>query len=264
MRQPAPAYGRAPGPGFVQSMGRPSDVEMGIPPAEPPMENPFADKYVRMGFIRKVYAILSVQLLLTTALVAAFVFVPELNKFAKMNGWISLISFLAGLGLLLVLSCCGDLQRTFPINFILLFLFTFFEALGLSIVCVFYKRDEVFMAVGVTATVFILLTIFAMQTTIDFTGCTVVAFVTLILLTILGVVAALFRSKLLQMIYACSGAALFSFYIVIDTQLITGGANRAYSLSPEDYIAGALGLYLDAINLFLYILQIMDHLKGDN
>ncbi|XP_075526386.1 protein lifeguard 1-like [Dermacentor variabilis] len=103
-----------------------------------------------------------------------------------------------------------------------------------------------------------------MQTAIDFTGCNTVAFVLVILLMIFGVVAAFFPSKTLQMIYACAGAAIFSFYIVIDTQQITGGANRANPLSPEDYIAGAIALYLDAINLFLYILQIMDQLKGDN
>ncbi|XP_065294600.1 protein lifeguard 1-like [Dermacentor albipictus] len=258
MRHPAP------GPGYAPSTGRATDVEVGIPPGESPMENPFADKYVRIGFIRKVYAILSVQMLLTTAIVAAFVFVPELNKIAKMNSWIMIAASLAGLVLLLVLTCCGDLQRSFPINFILLFLFTICEAVALAVVCVFHKRDEVFMAVAVTATVFILLTIFAMQTAIDFTGCTVVAFVLFILLMILGLVAMFFRSKLIQMVYACSGAAIFSFYIVMDTQLITGGANRAHSLSPEDYIAGALMLYVDAINLFLYILQIIQQLKGDN
>ncbi|KAH8030565.1 hypothetical protein HPB51_008926 [Rhipicephalus microplus] len=52
-------------------------------------------------------------------------------------------------------------------------------------------------------------------------------------------------------------------YIVMDTQLIVGGAKRTCSLSPEDYIAGALMLYLDAINLFLYILQILNQLNGD-
>ncbi|KAL3204191.1 hypothetical protein MRX96_041363 [Rhipicephalus microplus] len=98
---------------------------------------------------------------------------------------------------------------------------------------------------------------------IDFTGCSAIAFVLIILLVIFGIVVAIFPSRTLQMVYSCCGAAIFCFYIVMDTQLIVGGAQRKCSLSPEDYIAGALMLYLDAINLFLYILQILNQLNGD-
>ncbi|KAH6921665.1 hypothetical protein HPB50_003943 [Hyalomma asiaticum] len=170
-------------------MRRPSDPEMGIP-ASAGSVNPFSDKYIRIGFIRKVYAILSVQLLITAAIIAAFIFVPELNKFAKTNG--------------IAMTFAG-----------------------------FYKRDEVMMAVGITA--------------IDFTTCTAVSFVLIILLLIFGIVVALFPSK----------------YIVMDTQMIVGGSQRKNVLSPEDYIAGALTLYLDAINLFLFILQILNQLSDD-
>jgi FtsH-binding integral membrane protein len=45
-------------------------------------------------------------------------------------------------------------------------------------------------------------------------------------------------------------------YLVFDTQLMMGGKHR-YSLSPEEYIFAALNLYLDIINLFLYILSII-------
>ncbi|KAL3204189.1 hypothetical protein MRX96_041361 [Rhipicephalus microplus] len=104
-------------------MRRPSDPEMGLPAASPGSVNPFSDKYIRIGFIRKLYAILSVQLLITAAIIAAFIFVPELNKFAKTNG---IAMFLAGIGslvILIILTCCGDLMRSFPTNFVLLFLF---------------------------------------------------------------------------------------------------------------------------------------------
>ncbi|KAH8031404.1 hypothetical protein HPB51_017176 [Rhipicephalus microplus] len=83
--------------------------------------------------------------------------------------------------------------------------------------------------------------------TIDFTGCSAISFVLIILLLIFGIVVAIFPSR----------------YIVMDTQLIVGGAKRQCSLSPEDYIAGALMLYLDAINLFLFILQILNQFSGD-
>lgn len=235
---------------------------MGIP-ASAGSVNPFSDKYIRIGFIRKVYAILSVQLLITAAIIAAFIFVPELNKFAKTNGIAMTFAGIGSLVILFTLVCCGGLIRSFPTNFFLLFLFTILNAISLAGACVFYKRDEVMMAVGITAVIFILLTMFAMQTAIDFTTCTAVSFVLIILLLIFGIVVALFPSKTLQMVYSCCGAAIFCFYIVMDTQMIVGGSQRKNVLSPEDYIAGALTLYLDAINLFLFILQILNQLSDD-
>ncbi|GAA6083307.1 glutamate receptor, ionotropic, N-methyl D-aspartate-associated protein 1b (glutamate binding) [Tachysurus ichikawai] len=44
-------------------------------------------------------------------------------------------------------------------------------------------------------------------------------------------------------------------FLAVDTQLLLG--NKKLSLSPEEYVFGALNLYLDVINIFLYILQII-------
>jgi len=42
-------------------------------------------------------------------------------------------------------------------------------------------------------------------------------------------------------------------YLVFDTQLVVGGW-RANQLSPEEYITGALELYVDIISIFFIIL----------
>ena len=47
------------------------------------------------------------------------------------------------------------------------------------------------------------------------------------------------------------GAALFSLYIVYDVHEISK------RVSPDEYINAAISLYLDIINLFLYILRIL-------
>ena len=60
----------------------------------------------------------------------------------------------------------------------------------------------------------------------------------------------------MSLIYACLGALLFSVYLVVDTQMMMGGKHK-YTISPEEYIFAALNLYLDIINLFMYILQIV-------
>ena len=45
-------------------------------------------------------------------------------------------------------------------------------------------------------------------------------------------------------------------YLVYDTQIMMGGG-KMYAISPEEYIFAVLNLYLDIVNLFLYILQLI-------
>lgn len=59
----------------------------------------------------------------------------------------------------------------------------------------------------------------------------------------------------LHNLYCALGAAIFGIYLVIDTQLIVGGGR--YNLSMDDYVAGALMLYIDIIQIFLYILSML-------
>lgn len=65
----------------------------------------------------------------------------------------------------------------------------------------------------------------------------------------------------MTLVYASIGALIFSVYLVYDTQLMLGGKHK-YSISPEEYIFAALNLYLDIINIFLYILTIIGATKN--
>merc|ERR1712117_339977 len=126
----------------------------------------------------------------------------------------------------------------------------------LGIVASTYEVEAVLMAVGTTAAVTLALTIFAFQTKIDFTGCGGALLCVLVIFCITGIFFAVFpTSKYAQIGYSAAGAVIFSLYIIYDTQIMIGG-NHKYSISPEEYIFAALNLYLDIINLFLYLLRI--------
>lgn len=113
------------------------------------------------------------------------------------------------------------------------------------------------MAVGLTAVICIALTLFAFQTKWDFTVMGGGLFVAVIVLMIVGIIAMFLpKNSVIHLIYAGCGAILFSLYLIYDTQLMMGGKHK-YSISPEEYIFGALNLYMDIINIFLFILQII-------
>lgn len=83
-----------------------------------------------------------------------------------------------------------------------------------------------------------------------------VLFVAVIILMVFGIVAIFVQVKVLQLVYASLGAFIFSIYLIYDTQMMMGGKHK-YSISPEEYIFAALNLYLDIVQIFMYILTII-------
>lgn len=74
----------------------------------------------------------------------------------------------------------------------------------------------------------------------------------------MGIASLIFRNKIMQIVYASVGVAVMSFYIIIDTQMIIGGKSK-FKIAPDEYIMGALSLYLDIIMLFIYIMELIRH-----
>ena len=116
-----------------------------------------------------------------------------------------------------------------------------------------YPPRLVLMAMFMTAGIVLALSLYAAFTTTDFTflgGTIAVASMSILMF---GMFAIIFQSNFLYMFYVWLVIFLVGLYIIIDTQLILGKGR--YKLNEDDYIIGALILYLDIIVLFLYILR---------
>eukprot|EP00918_Siedleckia_nematoides_P084646 GHVU01186017.1.p1 GENE.GHVU01186017.1~~GHVU01186017.1.p1 ORF type:complete len:278 (-),score=47.01 GHVU01186017.1:214-957(-) len=113
--------------------------------------------------------------------------------------------------------------------------------------------NAVIMAAMITATIFFSLTAFTVQSKIDFSFLGAGLFVCLMVLMLFGFGMMIFgASASMYYGYCVAGAVLFSLYIIFDTWMIH---NR---LGPDDYIMAAIDLYLDIINLFIFILQLLN------
>lgn len=221
--------------------------------------HPFEDKVIRTGFIRKVYSLLSFQLLLTF-LICLFVNLYEAaHNFMVSEIGIALYGLsLAGIVMLLVIMCCNpNCLKRYPYNYIYLSLFTVFITYLLALATVYYDTKFLILGVGITVSLTISLTLFACQTKYDFTGCGPYLLCFLWGLILIGIINCFLENSILLTIQAGIGAIVFSFYIVYDTQLIVGGKHKQYRFSVDDYVLATLSLYLDIINLFIYILQIL-------
>jgi len=148
-----------------------------------------------------------------------------------------------------------------PLNLVLLFAFTFMTGFTLApTLAMFIAADMGYVigeAFGLTAVAFAALTIFAMNTKRDFTTMGKILFIALIIIVVAGIANIFLHLPMLQLAIASAGAVLFSFFILYDTQNIIRG-----NVSSE--IEAAVALYLDFLNLFISLLQILGFLNSDD
>jgi len=153
------------------------------------------------------------------------------------------------------LLCCQKTARSVPTNYILLFVFTVCEAYLVGMICSSIQDQEiVLMAAAMTLAVTLALTIYALTTKTDFTMCGGFFFVGTMLLLMFGLFYFIYPSKVMYNMYCIGGVLLYGFYLIYDTQLIAGG--KRYELSMDDYVIGALMLYIDIIHMFIRILAL--------
>lgn len=210
---------------------------------------------IRQAFVRKVYTILTLQLLVTFCISSLFMLNDSLSHWALLNTW-AFYTSMAGSMVFLFLAFIKS--RSYPINLLFLTFFTLFESYLVGFVSATYDTRIVLEAFLITLIVFVGLTIFAMQSTYDFTQWQGFALGGLFFLMGTSIVAIFIPfSSTMELVYSCFGAFLFSVYILIDTQMIMS------HFHPEDEVSAAISLYIDIINLFLYILRILQETQDN-
>jgi len=106
------------------------------------------------------------------------------------------------------------------------------------------------------------LTVYAFTTETDVTVHGGILFILGSLFLGLIIVGIFVQSTIFSIIVSSLGCLLFGFYIVYDVQLILGTKSEMFSL--DDYIVAALSLYIDVINLFIQILELVSLLFGED
>uniref|UniRef100_A0A9J7XN31 Transmembrane BAX inhibitor motif containing 4 n=1 Tax=Cyprinus carpio carpio TaxID=630221 RepID=A0A9J7XN31_CYPCA len=124
-----------------------------------------ASVHIRMDFLRKVYTILSLQIIVTTAVSALFMLCNPIKNFVHESPSLVLISAIGSLILLLALAVY---RHQHPINLYLLFGFTLLESLSVATAVTFYEYNIVLQAFVLTSAVFLGLTAYTFQSKRDF------------------------------------------------------------------------------------------------
>eukprot|EP00928_Gymnodinium_smaydae_P057411 TRINITY_DN4065_c0_g1_i2.p1 TRINITY_DN4065_c0_g1~~TRINITY_DN4065_c0_g1_i2.p1 ORF type:complete len:235 (-),score=47.57 TRINITY_DN4065_c0_g1_i2:164-775(-) len=179
----------------------------------------------RLGFVRKVYGILSVQLALTAAVAAPIV--QGGTSFVAQHRWLLPLSLSLLLVTSCVMCCCQNLLRKFPTNYMVLGLVTVAMGLSVGLAAAVYSIKSVALAACITSLIFVAMTVYAWTTTSDFTGMGPYLFGAMMCLILFGFCISIFKwcgfdVKMAEMFYSAIVVLIFTFYIVFDTQLIMG------------------------------------------
>ena len=207
---------------------------------------------LRAGFIRKVYGILSAQLLLTCAVAAFMMSSKSVSAFVLKNtSWIQWVVIVP---MFLVLFKLMSAKDEYPLNMQLLFGFTGIMSFNIGTVCVIYQEaglgSLILEAALTTAITFLALIAFACQSRYDYT-----VFNGMLLTVLSSMIVYSFFCMIFGfspgILYSWLGCLVFCAFVVVDTQKIMT------KFGYDDYIIAAIELYLDILNLFLFILQIL-------
>lgn len=97
---------------------------------------------------------------------------------------------------------------------------------------------------------------YALQTKYDFTASGGMLYTALWVLLLVTLLNGAFGVRMPDLLVAGSGALVFCCYVVYDVQLIASGDSAA-AISVDEPVAAALNVYVDIINVFLFVLRLV-------
>ncbi|MCQ2658274.1 Bax inhibitor-1/YccA family protein [Helicobacter pylori] len=198
-----------------------------------------------VSFVKTTYKFFAGSLLLAT--IGALLGLMNFQAVVQYK-WVFFIAEIAALfGLMFSKSKPG-------LNLFMLFAFTSLSGVTLvpllGMVIAKAGLGAIWQALGMTTIVFGLMSVYALKTKNDLANMGKMLFIALIVVVVCSLINLFLGSPMFQVVIAGASAVLFSLYIAYDTQNIVKGMYD----SPID---AAVSLYLDFLNVFISILQII-------
>src|SRR5688572_14332021 len=203
----------------------------------------------RMGFIRKVYALFfAASLFAIGGVVLGFAFPPLMMAVAS-SPWITLLVLIGGV-------MGAQAVRHVPgVNLLALFGFTTLTGVVISPLMAYVAATNpgsILQAGVLTVGIFGGLTAYVFISKRDFSFMRGMVMVGLIVVVLAGLLNIFLASSAFSFAISAAALLLFSGFVLYDTSNII----RRYP--TNEYVAGALSLYLDALNIFLALLRILN------
>ncbi|MBR5685974.1 MAG: Bax inhibitor-1/YccA family protein [Muribaculaceae bacterium] len=218
-------------------------------------ENELTLKRYTASVMRRVYSKMTLGLLVT-ALVSWLVVSNENLMYALFSNSITMWVLLAiELGVVIYLSARID-KLSAGTATALFYAYSALNGITLTPIFFAYTQESIALTFAITAGTFGAMSVFGYVTRQDLSKIGSFLFMALIGLILCTLVNLFLRSSMLSLITSCAGVLIFVGLTAWDTQAIKRMcAESDSSMVGKVATMGALTLYLDFINLFLYLLR---------
>jgi FtsH-binding integral membrane protein len=207
------------------------------------------------SFIRSVYAWMFGGLLLTTVAALWVVVSPAMQQLVLANKFVFFGLLFGELGLVLFLQVrITRMSAAAAAGSFLLY--SILNGLTLSVVFFAYSRGSLVQAFVTAAGMFGAMSIYGTVTKRDLTSWGSFFMMGLFGIIICMIVNMFIHSTPLDMTISVLGVFIFLGLTAYDTQKIRAYANAGGGMSDNYAIIGALRLYLDFVNIFLFLLRL--------
>ena len=202
------------------------------------------------SFLQRVFAWMFAGLLVTAGAAAVIGSSDALLTDITANPLLLIVLFVAQLGLVFAIAARADrMSPALATGLFLLYSAT--NGVIFALVFELYTAQSIFTAFLVTAGMFGAMAVYGYVTKTDLSKLGSILFMALIGLILATVVNLFVASSALYWITTYAGVAIFAGLTAYDVQKI-----KQYEGGQGDAIRGALSLYLDFINMFLFLLRI--------
>lgn len=212
------------------------------------------DSTVAQAYLNKVYLWMA-GCMAVTAAVAAY----TLNSVEALTWVVNhlLLTSLISLGVVVVM-CFGARRLTRNALAAMLVIFAAVQGLLFGPICYAYTQESLGLTFGVTAGMFGGMSLFGYFTKRDLSAWGRGLFMALIGLIIAGIANCFWGNGTSDLVISGIGVIVFAGFTAYDTQmLLVQGLCTSGEEREKGAILGALNLYLDFINLFLYLLRFL-------
>lgn len=212
------------------------------------------------GFMSKVYGWMCIGLA-TTAAVSYYLspeMHPELMQSVHANFWIFIALFVAQFGILMYLSSSYS-RMTYSTMGLLFVAFCALQGVTLAPILYAYTQSSVFLVFAMAAGMFAAMALYGSVTNADLSSMGNILFMGLIGLVIANLINMFVQSGSFDIVIASFGVGIFAMLTAYDVQNLKRYSQSVLA-SPQDTgkfaLLGAISLYLNLINIFLYLLRL--------
>lgn len=214
-------------------------------------------------FINKVYNWMALALVVTGIVAYVTATTPQMIQaivssrllfFGLLIGELALVVYLS--------SAIRKLSQNAAIAVFLLY--SVLNGLTMSVIFLVYTSSSISTTFFVTAGTFAAMSLYGYSTKRDLTSIGNISIMALIGIIIASVVNFFLKSEMLYWIITYLGVAIFVGLVAYDTQKLKAIGRQGFTdeqTMEKTSILGALTLYLDFINLFLFLLRILGDRK---